>query len=397
MNNGPLSGIRVIDLTRILAGPICTMNLGDMGAEILKVEQPGSGDDTRSWGPPFVEGEAAYFLGINRNKRSITLNLKEERGKEILRKLLINADVLIENFKVGTLERWGFTKKWIEENVPQLVHCSITGYGDKGPKGGMPGYDFLLQAESGLMSVTGDSDGAPSKLGVAIVDVSTGQYAAMTILAALNARNNNKKGQRIDLSLFNTSLSMLINVASNYLVGGDPPKRYGNGHPNIVPYSDFQCSDGFIAIAVGNDNQFSRLAECLGSPEWVKSDRYKTNSDRVINRVEIEKKITTILLKKRVNDWLVVFESNGIPCSKINTVSEALESKQAKVNDMVVEQDHPTVGKFRTLGIPYSFSDTPAEIVLAPPLLGADTDDILMKIVGMEPEKIRKLRDDGII
>ena len=397
MNNGPLSGIRVIDLTRILAGPICTMNLGDMGAEILKVEQPGTGDDTRSWGPPFVEGEAAYFLGINRNKRSITLNLKEERGKEILRELLINADVLIENFKVGTLERWGFTKKWIEENVPQLVHCSITGYGEKGPKGGMPGYDFLLQAESGLMSVTGDSDGGPSKLGVAIVDVSTGQYAAMTILAALNARNNNKKGQRIDLSLFNTSLSMLINVASNYLVGGNPAKRYGNGHPNIVPYSDFQCGDGFIAIAVGNDNQFSRLAECLGSPEWAESDRYKTNSDRVINRAEIEKKITTILLTKSVNDWLVLFESNGIPCSKINTVSEALESKQAKVNEMVVEQDHPTVGKFRTLGIPYSFSDTPAEIVLPPPLLGADTDDVLMKIVGLEPEKIRKLRDDGII
>ena len=397
MNNGPLSGIRVIDLTRILAGPICTMNLGDMGAEILKVEQPGTGDDTRSWGPPFVEGEAAYFLGINRNKRSITLNLKEERGKEILRELLINADVLIENFKVGTLERWGFTKKWIEENVPQLVHCSITGYGEKGPKGGMPGYDFLLQAESGLMSVTGDSDGGPSKLGVAIVDVSTGQYAAMTILAALNARNNNKKGQRIDLSLFNTSLSMLINVASNYLVGGNPAKRYGNGHPNIVPYSDFQCSDGFIAIAVGNDNQFSRLAECLGSPEWAESDRYKTNSDRVINRAEIEKKITTILITKSVNDWLVLFESNGIPCSKINTVSEALESKQAKVNEMVVEQDHPTVGKFRTLGIPYSFSDTPAEIVLPPPLLGADTDDVLMQIVGLEPEKIRKLRDDGII
>jgi crotonobetainyl-CoA:carnitine CoA-transferase CaiB-like acyl-CoA transferase len=397
MSNGPLSGIRVIDLTRILAGPICTMNLGDMGAEILKVEQPGRGDDTRSWGPPFVEGEAAYFLGINRNKRSITLNLKEERGKEILRELLVNADVLIENFKVGTLERWGFTKKWIKENVPQLIHCSITGYGDKGPKGAMPGYDFLLQAESGLMSITGDRDGGPVKLGVAIVDVCTGQYAAMTILAALNARNNNKKGQRIDLSLFNTSLSMLINVASNYLVGDLQPERFGNGHPNIVPYSDFQCDDGFIAIAVGNDNQFARLAVCLGRPEWSENDLYTTNSDRVINRADIEQKITAILLKKSVNDWLVLFESNGIPCSKINSVSEALESKQAKVNKMVLEQDHPIVGKFRTLGIPYNFSETPAKMALPPPLLGADTDDILMHIVGLDPEKISKLRNDGII
>jgi crotonobetainyl-CoA:carnitine CoA-transferase CaiB-like acyl-CoA transferase len=261
----------------------------------------------------------------------------------------------------------------------------------------MPGYDFLLQAESGLMSITGDRDGGPVKLGVAIVDVCTGQYAAMTILAALNARNNNKKGQRIDLSLFNTSLSMLINVASNYLVGDLQPERFGNGHPNIVPYSDFQCDDGFIAIAVGNDNQFARLAVCLGRPEWSENDLYTTNSDRVINRADIEQKITAILLKKSVNDWLVLFESNGIPCSKINSVSEALESKQAKVNEMVLEQDHPIVGKFRTLGIPYNFSETPAKMALPPPLLGADTDDILMHIVGLDPEKISKLRNDGII
>ena len=397
MNNGPLSGIRIIDLTRILAGPICTMNLGDMGAEILKVEQPERGDDTRSWGPPFVKGEAAYFLGINRNKRSMTLNLSEEEGKEILRELLVNADVLIENFKLGTLERWGFTQKWIEENVPQLIHCSITGYGNTGPKGGMPGYDFLLQAESGLMSITGDKDGGPAKLGVAIVDVCTGQYAAMTILAALNARNNTKQGQRIDLSLYNTSLSMLINVAANYLVGNQEPERYGNGHPNIVPYSDFKCSDGFIAIAVGNDSQFSRLAECLGQPEWAANELYKTNSGRVVNRVVLEKNITAELLNKSVNDWLVLFELNNIPCSKINSVSEALESEQAKASKMVLEQNHPTAGKFRTLGIPYNFSKTPAQMTMSPPLLGADTDDILMKIVGLEPARINKLRKDKII
>ena len=397
MPDGPLSGVRVVDLTRILAGPICTMNLGDMGAEILKVERPGRGDDTRGWGPPFVEEEAAYFLGINRNKRSMTLNLKDPRGREILSKLITNADVLIENFKVGTLDSWGFTKHWIEKETPKLIHCSITGYGKKGPKGGMPGYDFLLQAESGLMSITGGKDGGPTKLGVAIVDVCTGQYAAMTILAALNARNNTKKGQRIDLSLYNTSLSMLINVASNYLVGNLQPERYGNGHPNIVPYSDFQCNDGFIAIAVGNDNQFARLAQCLGNPEWAENDLYRTNSDRVINRDDIEQKITSVLLTKSVKTWLDLFEDHGIPCSKINSVSEALESTQAKVNKMVLAQDHPTVGKFRTLGIPYSFSQTPAKMSLAPPLLGADTDDILTKIIGLETKEIEKLRNDGVL
>lgn len=397
MSSGALSGIRIIDLTRILAGPICTMNLGDMGAEILKIEHPERGDDTRSWGPPFVEGEAAYFLGINRNKRSMTLNLKEEDGKKILRTLLENADILIENFKAGTLESWGFTRDWIEKNLPHLIHCSITGYGDVGPKGGMPGYDFLLQAESGLMSITGEKDGDPSKLGVAIVDVCTGQYAAMTILAALNARNNTNEGQRIELSLYNTSLSMLINVASNYLVGKQLPKRYGNGHPNIVPYSDFKCSDGFIAIAVGNDSQFARLARCLGQSEWAEDNFFKTNAQRVINREVLEKKLTMILKKKRVRDWLDLFERNNIPCSKINSVSEALESEQAKANEMVLEQSHPTAGRLKTLGIPFKFSKTPAKITLHPPLLGADTDDILREIVGLEPTKIAKLRKDNII
>ena len=281
---GALHGIRVIDLTRILAGPFCTMNLGDMGAGIIKIEQPGRGDDTRAWGPPFAGGEAAYFLGINRNKRSVTLNLKDERGREILRRLLAGADVLVENFKPGQLDGWGFTRAWMEENAPQVVHCSITGYGDQGPKGGMPGYDFLLQAESGLMSITGEKDGGPTKLGVAIVDVCTGQYAAMTILAALQARHRTGKGQRIDLSLFNTSLSMLINVASNHLIGGGRPGRFGNGHPNVVPYADYPCAEGEIALAVGNDPQFEKFAGLLGHPEWAADDRFKTNAGRVTNR-----------------------------------------------------------------------------------------------------------------
>jgi len=397
MNKGPLSGIRVIDLTRILAGPLCTMNLGDMGAEILKIEQPGRGDDTRRWGPPFVGGEAAYYLGINRNKRSMTLDLREKEGKEILRKLLSKADVLIENFKVGTLENWGFTERWIKKNFPHLIHCSITGYGDKGPKAGMPGYDFLLQAESGLMSITGAVDAGPTKLGVAIVDICTGQYAAMTILAALNARHDKGKGQRIDLSLYDTSLSMLINVASNYLLSGQDAQRYGNGHPSIVPYNIFDCADGQIAVAVGNDDQFFRLAKCLGHPEWIENVLYNTNSERVRNRNDIENKIRTVLLKKSISNWVVLFEANDVPCSKINSIGEVLEGDQTKANKMVMEQIHPTVGKLRTLGIPYSFNMTPAKITLQPPLLGADTNEILADIVGLTKSEISKLRKEGII
>ncbi|MBT7954077.1 MAG: CoA transferase [Rhodospirillaceae bacterium] len=397
MTKGPLSGIRVIDLTRILAGPLCTMNLGDMGAEIIKIEQPGRGDDTRGWGPPFVGGEAAYFLGINRNKRSLTLNLKEERGKEILRALLSEADVLVENFKSGTLEGWGFTPEWMKENAPGVVHCAITGYGDQGPKGGMPGYDFLLQAESGLMSITGEKDGRPIKLGVAIVDVCTGQLAAMTILAALNSRHDTGRGQRIDLSLYNTSLSMLINVASNYLIGGVEPSRYGNGHPNIVPYNDFPCGDGEIALAVGNDAQFARFADCVGHPEWADNELYQSNANRVVNRDDIEEKINNALAKKSADEWIALFEASNIPCSKINKVSEVLDSEQTTINNMVVELDHPSAGNFRTVGIPYSFSETQAEVNAPPPLLGADTDDILSEMIGLDADAIAKLHDDGVI
>jgi len=373
------------------------MNLGDMGAEIIKIEQPGRGDDTRGWGPPFVGGEAAYFLGINRNKRSLTLNLKEERGKEILRALLSEADVLVENFKAGTLEGWGFTPEWMKNNAPGVVHCAITGYGDQGPKGGMPGYDFLLQAESGLMSITGEKDGRPIKLGVAIVDVCTGQLAAMTILAALNSRHDTGRGQRIDLSLYNTSLSMLINVASNYLIGGVEPSRYGNGHPNIVPYNDFPCGDGEIALAVGNDAQFARFADCLGHPEWADSELYQANANRVGNRDDIEEKIKNALAGKSADDWIALFEAANIPCSKINKVSEVLESEQTTVNNMVVELDHPSAGNLRTLGIPYAFSETQAGVNAPPPLLGADTDNILSEMIGLNAATIAKLHDDGVI
>ena len=396
-NKGPLRGIRVIDMTRILAGPFCTMNLGDMGAEIIKIEQPGRGDDTRGWGPPFAGDQAAYFLGVNRNKKSVTLNLKDKRAQKLLGDLLRNADIIIENFKPGTLESWGFSSDWFRSETPQLIHCSITGYGDTGPKGGMPGYDFLLQAESGLMSVTGEEKGGAQKLGVAIVDVCTGQYAAMCILAALKARRDSGRGQRIDLSLFNTSLSMLINVASNYLVGNVSPARYGNGHPNIVPYRDFTCGIGDIALAVGNDAQFKNLSRVLGHPEWAEDERFRKNADRVNNRAECDGAIGAILSTKSADHWIDLFQSKGIPCGKINSVEEALESEQAKANKMIMEIEHETSGFIKMLGIPYKFSETSVGINMPPPLLGEHTREILERFANLKEGQIKDLSDDGVI
>ena len=395
--NGPLTGIRVIDLTRILAGPICTMNLGDMGAEIIKIERPGKGDDTRDWGPPFVEGQAAYFLCANRSKKSVTLDLKNEQGKDILRQLIAKSDVVVDNFKTGTMEKWGFTEEWFKVQAPHVVQCQITGYGDKGPKAGLPGYDFILQAESGLMSITGNIDCGPAKYGVAIVDVCTGQNAAMCILAALNARHTTGKGQRIELSLFNTSLAMLVNIGSSYLVNGERPGRFGNAHASIVPYRDFSTKDGDIVIAVGNDTQFSRLAEALGHPEWATDEDFRTNAQRVENRVALELSINESLASKSADEWIKSFEADGIPCSKINAADEAIECAQAQAHDMVVELDHPTIGSLRMLGVPYTFSETPAKAGQAPPLLGADTEDVLSELLNIDAEKLAELRIKNII
>src|SRR5215472_1179845 len=255
-DNGPLAGIRVLDLTRILAGPLCTMMLGDMGADVIKVEPPESGDDTRAWGPPFLAGDAVYFLGVNRNKRSLTLNMAVPAGQKILAGLIEKADVLIDNFRLGTLEKWGFGDTWFEQSAPRLIRCSIAGYGSSGPKAALPGYDFVLQAESGLMSICGEPDGGPTKYGVAIVDVCTGMLACNAVLAALNARQRTGAGQKVEVSLYETSLAMLVNVAANYLAIGREGGRYGNGHPSIVPYTTYHAADGMMAIAVGNEAQF---------------------------------------------------------------------------------------------------------------------------------------------
>src|SRR5712672_750049 len=303
-SNGPLAGTRVVDLTRILAGPLCTMMLGDMGAEIIKVEPPGSGDDTRAWGPPFVAGEAAYFLGVNRNKRSLTLNMAAPAGQAVLQELVKRADVMVDNFKLGTLAKWGFGDAWFEEHAPRLVRCSITGYGPSGPKAALPGYDFILQAESGLMSICGEPDGRPTKYGVAIVDVCTGMLASNAILAAINARHRTGKGQKVELSLYETSLAMLINVASSYLTAGRNGGRFGNGHPSIVPYTTYQARDAMMALAIGNERQFARTAEVLGHPEWASDDRFNSNRARVENRATIDGLIEQALSQDDADAWL---------------------------------------------------------------------------------------------
>jgi succinate--hydroxymethylglutarate CoA-transferase len=395
--NGPLAGTRVVDLTRILAGPLCTMMLGDMGAEVIKVEPPDKGDDTRGWGPPFVAGEAAYFLGVNRNKRSLTLNMAAPAGQKILAGLVEKADVLIDNFRIGTLEKWGFTDAWFEQHAPRLVRCSITGYGSTGPKAALPGYDFILQAESGLMSICGEPDGGPTKYGVAIVDVCTGMLASNSILAALNARHRTGKGQKVELSLYETSLAMLINVASNYLTAGRNAGRFGNGHPSIVPYTTYQAADAMIAIGIGNERQFGRIAEVLGHPEWAKDPRFTSNRARVENRDVIDGFINEALSHDDADAWLDKLKAVGVPCGRINSVADALDDPHTAARDMIETVEHSTIGALKMLGIPFKFSDTACSVRRAPPTLGQHNDEILKGELGLDENAIAELRQTKVI
>ena len=395
--NGPLAGTRVVDLTRILAGPLCTMMLGDMGAEVIKVEPPDNGDDTRGWGPPFVAGEAAYFLGVNRNKRSLTLNMAAPAGQKILAGLVEKADVLIDNFRIGTLEKWGFTDAWFEQHAPRLVRCSITGYGSTGPKAALPGYDFILQAESGLMSICGEPDGGPTKYGVAIVDVCTGMLASNSILAALNARHRTGKGQKVELSLYETSLAMLINVASNYLTAGRNAGRFGNGHPSIVPYTTYQAADAMIAIGIGNERQFGRVAEVLGHPEWAKDPRFTSNRARVENRDVIDGFINEALSHDDADVWLDKLKAVGVPSGRINSVADALDDPHTAARDMIETVEHSTIGALKMLGIPFKFSDTACSVRRAPPTLGQHNDEILKGELGLDEKAIAELRQEKVI
>ena len=394
---GALDGLRVLDLTRILAGPLCTMMLGDMGADVLKIEPPGSGDDTRTWGPPFVGGEAAYFLGLNRNKRSLTLNLAAKPGQEILAALIKKSDVLVENFKLGTLEKWGFSNAWLEANAPQVIRCSITGYGAGGPKGGLPGYDFILQAESGLMSITGPEGGSPTKHGVALVDVCTGMLASNAVLGALAARGRTGRGQHLELSLYETSLFMLANVAANYLAAGKDGGRYGNGHPSIVPYTTYPTADGMMAVAVGNDAQFARFAQAIGRSEWAADARFTKNKDRVAHRELVDGLIAGVLKADATAVWIGKLKAAGVPCGRINSVKQAFDDPQTEARRMIETVGHPTLGALKLIGTPFKFGGTPTSVRRAPPTLGQHTDEILRNELGYDETRIVALRAGKVI
>ncbi|MFJ7728111.1 CaiB/BaiF CoA transferase family protein [Neobacillus sp. NPDC097160] len=391
---GPLHGIKIIDLSRVLAGPYCTMILGDMGAEVIKIESVDSGDETRGWGPPFVEGESAYYLCANRNKQGITLNLKSQQGKEILRKLMMDADVVVQNFKPGTLERIGFGYQEMKKVNEGIILASISGFGSSdGPYSHLPGYDYIIQAMSGLMSITGEKEAQPAKVGVAIADVLTGLFTCIGILGAIQHRSRTGEGQEVDISLFDSQLAALVNVASNYLCSGKVPERLGNAHPNIVPYRVFTANDGDFIIAVGNDRQYQKLAILLEEPALLK---YEKNSDRLLNKDELENIIAAKIKIKSRAEWKQLLDEAGIPNGPINNVKEALESEQASAREMVVSVKHPVIQDLRLVGSPLKFSKSPVTIDKHPPMHGEHTEEVLMKL-GYSKQEIAQMKQQEMI
>ena len=374
---GALEGIRVVDLTRVLAGPYATMILGDLGADVIKVEAPGGSDDTRFWGPPFQNGMSAYYAAVNRNKRNITINLKEEKGKETIRRLVKTADVFIHNFKTGTMERLGLGYDELSPINPKLIYCSITGFGETGPYHHLAGYDYIIQAMSGWMSINGTEQSGPLKVGVAVTDIFTGLYAAIAVQAALIAREKTGRGQKIDLSLFDCAISTLVNVASNYFMSGEVPKPLGNDHPNIVPYSTYEASDGLFVVAVGNDRQFQALCELLEDQTIGADERFRTNASRVAHRHELNGRLNKELKKKTRAEWQQLFEQKGIPCGPVYTIHEAFQHPQTLARDMIVNMKHPHVGTLKLVGSPLKFSETAVSYRLSPPLAGEHNDHIL--------------------
>ncbi|CAN5620372.1 CaiB/BaiF CoA-transferase family protein [soil metagenome] len=394
---GPLAGIRVLDLSRVLAGPYCSMVLGDLGAEVIKVERPGSGDDTRGWGPPWAGSESAYFLSTNRNKKSITLDLKQPAAQEIIRDLARRSDVVVENFRPGSLERMNIGYEQLAEVNPALVWATVSGYGRKGPDATKPGYDFVVQGEAGIMAITGDVDGEPMKVGVAIVDVTTGLFTAVGICAALRERELTGKGQRVDTNLYASAIAWLVNVASNYLVSGNDARRYGNAHANIVPYQAFKAHDQYMSIAVGTDRQFRDLCRIIGNESLADDERFLTNSARVEHREELVAILAEAFLTRDAEYWLAACREAVIPSGPIRTVEEVLTNAQALALDMVQEFPHPTAGTVKLTGVPFELSRTPAEIRMPPPTLGQHTDEILKTVLGMSDEELGTLRTERVI
>ena len=393
----PLAGIRILDVSQMAAGPFCSMMLADMGAEVIKIEIPNQGEPLRRWGPPFLGGEGVYFLGLNRNKKSVTLNLKSERGKEIFLKLVEKADVLLENFRPGTMERLGFGYEEIKSVNPRIIYCRISGYGQTGPYHERAGYDILAQGESGLMAVTGEPDRPPgAKLGVAIVDLGTGMYAAYGILLALLAREKTGKGQMVDVALLDSAITWMLQPIGSYLATGKHPKRLGTIHPVSAPYQAFKTKDIYITIGCAIDRHWRKLCELLGIKELADDPRFATNPKRVENREELTSILSKIFLTRKGDEWLKMLTDARLPCAPVNTLDKVVRDKHVLYRRMLVEIDHPTAGKIKVTGIPVKLSETPGDIRSPPPLLGQHNEEILREL-GYTNKDIKNLREQGVI
>ena len=407
-NASSLSGLRVLDMSRVLAGPWVGQTLGDLGAEVIKIERPGAGDDTRSWGPPYLKTrdgaettEAAYYLCANRNKKSVTIDITKSDGQEIVRRLAAKSDVLVENYKVGGLKRYGLDYPSLREINPRLIYCSITGFGQAGPYAHRAGYDFLIQAMGGLMSITGRGDGeegaGPQKVGVAITDIVTGLYATVGILAALARRQQTGKGQHVDMALLDAQIASLANQNMNFLTTGIAPVRLGNSHPNIVPYQDFPTADGGIVVAVGNDRQFANLCAVLAHPEWALDTRFATNRTRVANRAALVPLLQGVTTTKATAEWVAALEPVGVPCGPVNTLAEVFSDPHVRARGLEITMPHPLSGEVKLVGNPLRMSESPVRYDAAPPTLGQHTSEVLGELLEMPEAQLSVLARQGVI
>ncbi|NQV43962.1 MAG: CoA transferase [Rhodospirillales bacterium] len=405
-NTGPLSDIRVLDLTRILAGPTGTQVLGDLGADVIKIERPHEGDDTRKWGPPFLKdrngedmGESSYFLAANRNKRSLSIDIAKPEGQALIRELLADCDVLVENFKVGGLEKYGLSYDQLQDEFPGLIYCSITGFGQTGPYAPRPGYDYLVQGIGGIMSLTGEPEGEPMKVGVGISDIVCGMNAMIAVLAALHDRDKTGLGQWIDMSLLDSQVAWLVNEGMNFLLSDKLPRRLGNAHANIVPYQLFPTSDGHVIIAVGNDSQFHRFCEFAGLDACGDDPRFATNPARLENRDALVALIKEATQQRTMHEWLAGLEAAGVPCAPVNDLRQVFEDPQVISRAMRITMDNPAAegGEVELIGSPIKMSRTPVSYRRAPPRLGEHTDEILSSELQLDADRIRKLREMGVI
>lgn len=396
---GPLSGLCVLDLTRVLAGPTCTQMLGDLGAEVIKIERPEAGDDTRGFAPPFVPNtkESAYFVGVNRNKKSVTLDIAKPEGQAIIHKLLEHCDILVENFKVGALAKYGLGYEQLAKTHPRLIYCSITGFGQTGPYAPRPGYDALIQAMGGVMSLTGEPNGSPQKVGVPVADLFAGLYGCIGILAAVNHRNSTGQGQQIDIGMLDTHVAWLANQGMNYLATGENPPRLGNQHPNIAPYQEFPTKDGYIILAVGNDPTFERFCKAFGQEALLADPRFATNPIRVQNRQLVTDTLTPVMKSKTTAEWIDALEALKIGCGPINTLEQVFADPHVQAREMVVEMAHGSGETVQVIANPVKLSATPPSYRSAPPVLGEHTQDVLTAVLNMSAADIAALKEKGIV